>query len=52
MTRWLEDAEAPDPDTGDDLRYVEMFIDNILARNTGVERPQSISDTYDPWPVD
>lgn len=46
---WLE--VFPDPDIEDDLRYVDMFIDNLEAR--GVAPPMDLPPpTEDPWPQD
>lgn len=53
----LRDAVAdwlvvyPDPDIEDDLRYVDMFIDNLEAR--GVVPPMELPPpAEDPWPRD
>lgn len=46
---WLE--THPDPDIIDDLRYVDMFIDNLVApiSQTPVYTP---ADPPNPWPAD
>ena len=49
VAAWLE--AFPDADIEDDLRYVDMFIDNLDAR--GVERPNELPvPSEDPWPQD
>lgn len=46
---WLE--VNPDADIEDDLRYVDLFIDNLEAR--GVEAPMDVPPpAEDPWPQD
>lgn len=46
VQQWL--AGQPDPDIADDLRYVEMFLNNLarVQGQTPVNRPP------EPWPVD
>jgi Ca-activated chloride channel family protein len=53
----LRDAVAewtvafPDPDIEDDLRYVDMFIENLEAR--GIQPPMDLPPpAEDPWPQD
>ena len=44
---WLDGHESPDADIEDDLRYVDLFIENLRAHwRDEVRRPP------DPWPVD
>ncbi|HSN98331.1 MAG TPA: VWA domain-containing protein [Candidatus Nanopelagicales bacterium] len=46
---WLE--TTPDPDIADDLRYVDMFIQNLLAVEATVQ-PYEPADPPNPWPAD
>lgn len=49
VAAWL--AVNPDADIEDDLRYVDLFIDNLEAR--GVEAPMDAPPpAQDPWPQD
>ncbi len=45
---WLVDH--PDEDIADDLRYVQLFIDNLRAR--GAEDPAPSKNPPEPWPQD
>ncbi|MCX4241465.1 vWA domain-containing protein [Paraliomyxa miuraensis] len=47
VSQWLE--THPDADIEDDLRYVLMFIDNLMARGAAV--PPG-TPTPEPWPQD
>lgn len=47
VTQWL--TTYPDPDIEDDLRYVVMFIDNLVAHGAAV--PPSAKPP-EPWPQD
>ncbi|MGK4007626.1 VWA domain-containing protein [Sorangium sp. So ce1036] len=46
---WLE--EHPDPDIEDDLRYVDLFIRNLIAAEADVQ-PYTPADPPNPWPAD
>jgi Ca-activated chloride channel family protein len=50
---WLSSVEG-DPDIEDDLRYVDMFIDNLRTQGTRVRgsEPPVVVTPPDPWPVD
>jgi Ca-activated chloride channel family protein len=45
---WL--ANNPDEDIADDMRYVQMFIDNLRAR--GAAEPPPEKNPPEPWPAD
>jgi Ca-activated chloride channel family protein len=45
---WL--ATHDDYDIADDLRYVDMFIDNLYAR--GASEPPPQANPPEPWPAD
>lgn len=45
---WL--VETPDEDIADDLRYVQMFADNLRAR--GAAEPPPEKNPPEPWPAD
>ena len=46
---WVE--ADPDPDIEDDLRYVDLFIENLEAR--GIDTPMDLPvPREDPWPQD
>lgn len=44
------EQENPDADIADDLRYVDMFIQNL--RDRGAEEPAPEQEPADPWPQD
>ncbi|AUX39355.1 hypothetical protein SOCE26_007440 [Sorangium cellulosum] len=46
---WLE--RNPDPDVEDDLRYVGLFIENLIAVEATVA-PYTPADPPNPWPAD
>ncbi|WP_433933120.1 VWA domain-containing protein [Sorangium cellulosum] len=46
---WLE--ESPDPDVEDDLRYVDLFIQNLIEAEANVQ-PYTPADPPNPWPAD
>ena len=48
VDEWL--VVHPDEDIADDLRYVQMFIDNLRAR--GAEDPAPTKNPPEPWPAD
>ncbi|EYF04505.1 vWA domain-containing protein [Chondromyces apiculatus] len=49
VAAWLE--TTPDPDVEDDLRYVDMFIQNLIqVESTTV--PYEPAEPPDPWPAD
>jgi Ca-activated chloride channel family protein len=45
---WL--VTHPDDDIEDDLRYVELFMQNLRAR--GAEEPAPQQNPPEPWPSD
>lgn len=47
---WLQSHE--DFDVEDDLRYVQMFADNLRARAPAATLPSEPSSPPEPWPVD
>ncbi|MGK3997265.1 vWA domain-containing protein [Sorangium sp. So ce1024] len=46
---WLEENE--DPDVKDDLRYVDLFIQNLIEAEANVQ-PYTPADPPNPWPAD
>ncbi len=49
VAAWL--SVYPDPDIEDDLRYVDLFIENLEAR--GIDTPMQLPPVAeDPWPQD
>ncbi|WP_438018029.1 VWA domain-containing protein [Sorangium sp. So ce315] len=46
---WLEQNE--DPDVKDDLRYVDLFIQNLIEAEANVQ-PYTPADPPNPWPAD
>ncbi|WP_437297557.1 vWA domain-containing protein [Sorangium sp. So ce426] len=46
---WL--ADHPDPDVEDDLRYVDLFIENLITAEANVQ-PYVPADPPNPWPAD
>ncbi|WP_437600480.1 vWA domain-containing protein [Sorangium sp. So ce590] len=46
---WLE--EHPDPDVEDDLRYVNLFIENLITVEADVQ-PYTPAEPPNPWPAD
>lgn len=46
---WL--ADHPDPDIQDDLRYVDLFVQNLRDAETTVQ-PYEPATPPDPWPAD
>lgn len=48
VTAWL--VANPDDDIEDDLRYVELFMQNLRAR--GAEEPAPNQNPPEPWPSD
>jgi len=48
VQEWL--VANPDEDIADDLRYVQMFIDNLRAR--GAAEPPPEQNPAEPWPQD
>ncbi|WP_437781442.1 vWA domain-containing protein [Sorangium sp. So ce1097] len=46
---WLEENE--DPDVEDDLRYVDLFIQNLIEAEANVQ-PYTPADPPNPWPAD
>lgn len=46
---WL--AEHPDPDIEDDLRYLDLFIQNLIVAEMRVQ-PYTPAEPPNPWPAD
>ncbi|WP_437571298.1 vWA domain-containing protein [Sorangium sp. So ce542] len=46
---WLE--EHPDPDVEDDLRYVDLFIENLITAEANTQ-PYTPAEPPNPWPAD
>ena len=45
---WLDEQETPDPDIEDDLRYVDMFRQNLNR----LGNPTPVTTPPEPWPID
>lgn len=50
---WLASVEG-DPDIEDDLRYLDLFVDNLRAQGTRVRgsEPPVVQEPPGPWPID
>ncbi len=48
VSEWLAGQELPDPDIEDDLRYVNMFIENLGRLGS----PTPVAAPPEPWPYD
>ncbi|PCC73243.1 Ca-activated chloride channel family protein [Nannocystis exedens] len=47
---WL--ADNPDFDIEDDLKYIRMFIDNLVAAGAGLDPDMPMPTPPEPWPED